>query len=41
MNEEHELRYWARKLNCSEEQLRDAVKRAGPMVEDVERLLRS
>lgn len=29
LNQVHELRYWTQELGCTEEQLRDAVKRAG------------
>jgi hypothetical protein len=39
VNEEHEVRYWTQKLGCTKEQLEDAVKQVGPMVDDVERHL--
>ncbi|TFZ04373.1 DUF3606 domain-containing protein [Ramlibacter rhizophilus] len=32
--------HWARKLDCSESQLRDAVKAAGPRAADVEAWLK-
>jgi hypothetical protein len=40
VNEPHELRHWAHKFGCTEEELRDAVKRAGPIAADVEREIR-
>lgn len=40
VNEEHEVRYWTERFGVSEEQLREAVQKAGVMVEDVERVLR-
>jgi hypothetical protein len=39
VNEPHEVRYWTRALGVSEEQLRDAVAKAGVMAADVRRLL--
>jgi hypothetical protein len=39
LDEEHEVRYWTQKFGCSKEQLEDAVRRVGPMVDDVERQL--
>jgi len=35
VNEPHEVRYWTEKWGVTEQQLRDAVKRAGVMVKDV------
>ena len=29
LDQEHEVRYWTEALGCTEEQLRDAVRRAG------------
>jgi len=40
VNEDYELRYWTTELGVSEEQLRAAVKRVGPMVDDVRADLR-
>lgn len=40
VNEPHELRHWSKKFGCTEDELRDAVKRAGPMAADVEREIR-
>jgi hypothetical protein len=34
--EEHEVRYWCDRFDCTERQLRDAVEDVGPMVVDVE-----
>jgi hypothetical protein len=31
VNEKHELRRWAQKFGCTEDELREAVKQAGPM----------
>ena len=41
VNETHEVRYWTQKFNCTPEQLRAAVAKAGVMADDVERELRS
>jgi hypothetical protein len=38
-DQEHEIQYWAEKLRVSREQLRSAVRAAGPMVKDVQRYL--
>lgn len=38
-NENYEVRYWAKKFNVSEDRLREAAKKAGPMVDDVRREL--
>lgn len=35
VNEPHELRYWCEALNCSEQELREAVKNVGVMADDV------
>ena len=35
VNEEYEVRDWAKSLGVSEEELRSAVAKAGPMVKDV------
>lgn len=39
INQPHELRYWTEALGVSEQQLKDAVKTAGVMAEDVRRHL--
>lgn len=39
VHEAYELKYWSEKWSISEQQLRDAVSRVGPMVKDVERAL--
>ena len=36
VHEDYELRYWSTKFACTEEQLRAAVQKVGPMVKDVE-----
>jgi hypothetical protein len=36
VHEDYELRYWSTKFACTEEQLKAAVKKVGPMVKDVE-----
>ena len=35
VNEPHEVRYWMQRLGCSEQQLREAVAKAGVMAKDV------
>jgi hypothetical protein len=40
VDQDHEITYWSRKLGVSRERLREAVAKAGPMVENVERELR-
>lgn len=40
LGEDYEVRDWSKKFGVSEEQLRAAVKRVGPMADDVERELR-
>lgn len=35
VNEPHELRYWTKELDCTEAELRDAVKAVGVSVEKV------
>lgn len=37
VNQDYEARYWAGKWNVSEEELRAAVGKVGPMVADLER----
>jgi hypothetical protein len=39
IHEERELNYWTKRFGCSRHQLRRAVEKAGPMVEDVQREL--
>jgi hypothetical protein len=41
VNEKHEVRYWCGALNCTEDQLREAVRRVGTMAEDIRRAVRS
>ena len=40
VNEDYELRYWTGKFQVSEQELRDAVNRAGTSAAAVERLLK-
>jgi len=39
VNEPHEVRYWTQRLGCSEQQLREAVAKAGAMAKDVRMVL--
>lgn len=39
VNEDWEVRYWCNEFGCTEQELRDAVRRAGVMVADVRRAL--
>lgn len=39
VNQDHEVKYWTQALGVSEQQLKDAVKTAGVMAEDVRRHL--
>jgi len=39
VNQEHELRYWARHFGVTAEQLKDAVKQVGDHTEKVEKFL--
>ena len=39
VNQPHELQYWSRKLGVTEQELRSAVEKAGPMADDVQRHL--
>jgi Protein of unknown function (DUF3606) len=41
VSNERECRYWSKKFGISPERLKQAVRQVGPMVSDVERLLRS
>jgi hypothetical protein len=41
VHEEHELRYWTEKFRCTREELEAAVKQAGVMATDVEKVLQS
>jgi hypothetical protein len=36
VNERYELEYWSQKFKVSQDQLKNAVERVGPMVRDVE-----
>lgn len=40
LSEEHEVRYWSEKFGVSAEQLREAVRQAGPTADAVEKRLR-
>jgi len=39
VNQPHELQYWSRKFGVTEQELRSAVEKAGPMVDSVQRHL--
>lgn len=39
IEEPWEVRYWCHRLGCTEEELRDAVGKAGVMVNDVKEVL--
>jgi hypothetical protein len=39
VHQEHELRYWCKALGCTPDELRELVKRVGPMAADVRRAL--
>lgn len=39
LDERHEILHWSRRLGCSEQQLRDAVRAVGPIAADVRRHL--
>jgi hypothetical protein len=41
VNESYELQYWSEKFNVDKDRLREAVKAAGPMVDDVRKYLES
>lgn len=40
VDEKYEVQYWTNKWHVSEQQLRDAVAKVGPMAADVERALK-
>ncbi|MCE3258871.1 MAG: hypothetical protein K0S12_512 [Bacteroidetes bacterium] len=40
LNEEYEIQYWTKKLNCSREELEQAVKAVGSSAENVQKFLR-
>jgi len=40
VNEDYELRDWSQKLGVSPERLKEAVKKVGPMADDVKKELR-
>lgn len=40
INEDYEVQYWAQELKVTPEQLKEAVKQAGPMVENVKKHLK-
>ena len=39
VEEPHDVRYWTQRLGCSEQQLREAVAKAGAMAKDVRTIL--
>ncbi len=39
VNQDWEVNQWKNKLGCTEKQLKDAVKKVGPMVDDVKKEL--
>jgi hypothetical protein len=39
LNHRHEIDFWARELAATEVELREAVRKAGPVVEDVRRYI--
>jgi len=41
VNEDYELRDWSKSLGVSADRLKEAVRKVGPMVEDVRRALGS
>lgn len=41
VNEDYELRDWAKRFGVSKEQLKKAVEKVGPMAKDVERELQT
>jgi hypothetical protein len=41
VSEEREWRYWSEALGIPPDQLKEAVRQVGPMVNDIRRLLRS
>jgi hypothetical protein len=41
INEPHEVQYWTRKFGCTEDELRDAVRRVGVSADDVAEALGS
>jgi predicted DNA-binding protein YlxM (UPF0122 family) len=41
VNEDYELQDWAKHFNVSKEKIKEAVKKVGPMVKDVERELKA
>lgn len=40
LNESYELQYWSEKFNTTRDQLKEAIKAAGPYVKDVEAYLK-
>lgn len=38
--EDYEVRYWSEKFGVTHEELKDVVKRVGPMADDVEKALK-
>jgi predicted DNA-binding protein YlxM (UPF0122 family) len=39
-SEDYEVQYWSEKFGVSKQALKDAVKKAGPMAKDVEKVLK-
>ncbi|MBF0294990.1 MAG: DUF3606 domain-containing protein [Magnetococcales bacterium] len=40
IHQDHEIKYWTEKLNITEQQLREAVRTVGVMVDDIKRHLK-
>ena len=40
LEQEHEIRYWTKKFGCSEEELREVVKKVGSSVDAVQRAVK-
>jgi Protein of unknown function (DUF3606) len=41
ISEEYEVQYWTKRFGCTRTELEAAVKKAGPMVKDVEKQLKA
>jgi hypothetical protein len=41
IDQDDEVKYWSRKFGVSEEEIRQAVKTAGPMIKDIRQKLAS
>ena len=40
LNQEHEVRYWAKHFGCTEDELREAVRKVGNSAEAVKRAVK-